>query len=335
MLLALLGDVMLGRGVGEQIERGMRSPESFWGDTLPVLRRADLVVAGLECAVTTHPVPWTRYPKVFHFKAPPRATAVLQAAGIRLVSLANNHTLDFEVEGLLETLDHLDAAGIAHAGAGRNLAHAQRPAVLEAGGLRVGMIAFTDNEPPWLAGADRPGTNYIEIRPDGTTLRRVEERAAQAHAEGAQFVILSLHWGPNMRLRPPPHFREFARGALERGVDLIHGHSAHIFQGIEVHKGKPILYDTGDFLDDYAVDPELRNDQSLIFLAEIDGQGVQSLRMLPVRLTYAIVHRAVGGDHEAISARMQHLSAELGTRVQRAGSELRVEVRVGTTGAAG
>src|SRR6059058_2005009 len=116
MLLALVGDVMLGRGVAEEIAR--RPPESFWGDTLPLLREADLVVAGLECAVTTHPVPWTRWPKVFHFKTPPQATDVLRAAGVQLVSLANNHVLDFGVQGLLDTLDHLDAAGIAHAGAG-------------------------------------------------------------------------------------------------------------------------------------------------------------------------------------------------------------------------
>src|SRR4029453_9823166 len=90
MLLALIGDVMLGRGVAEEIAH--RAPESFWGDTLPLLRQADLVVAGLECAITTHPVPWTRTPKVFHFKAPPRATAVLKAGGMQLVSLANNHT---------------------------------------------------------------------------------------------------------------------------------------------------------------------------------------------------------------------------------------------------
>src|SRR5436309_5798546 len=114
MLLALVGDVMLGRGVAEEIEHSDRAPESFWGDTLPLLRRADLVVAGLECAVTRHPVSWTRWPKVFHFKAPPQAIEVLHAAGVQLVSLANNHVLDFEMEGLLDTLDHLDAAGIAH-----------------------------------------------------------------------------------------------------------------------------------------------------------------------------------------------------------------------------
>ena len=132
MLLALVGDVMLGRGVAAEIERPDRAPESFWGDKLPLLRGADLVIANLECAVTTHPVPWTRYPKVFHFKAPPRATEVLRAAGVRLVSLANNHTLDFEEQGLLDTLDHLDAAGIARA-ARDGLAVAGTAPELEAG----------------------------------------------------------------------------------------------------------------------------------------------------------------------------------------------------------
>src|SRR5437762_2017412 len=91
MILALVGDVMLGRGVAEEIERSGRAPESFWGDTLPLLRQADLVVAGLECAVTRHPVPWAHWPKVFHFNAPPQAIDVLHAAGVQLVSLANNH----------------------------------------------------------------------------------------------------------------------------------------------------------------------------------------------------------------------------------------------------
>lgn len=329
MILTLVGDVMLGRGVAMEIER--RPPQSFWGNTLPVLRGADLLIGGLECAITTHRIAWTRTPKVFHFRARPRAVEVLRTAGFRAVALANNHVLDFEEQGLLDTLDHLDAAGIAHAGAGRTLAEAAAPAVVDAGGVRVGMIAFTDNEPVWAAGRDRLGTNYTEIRPEPDVLARVEQGIAQARAQGAQVVVLSLHWGPNMRLRPPAHFRRFARAALERGVDLVHGHSAHIFQGVEVYQAKPILYDTGDFLDDYAVDPVLRNDQSLIFMADLDERGVRELRMIPVRLNYAIVNLAMGEDLEEISERMQALSAEMGTSVERTDSVLQVAVR-GTSG---
>lgn len=326
MILAMVGDVMLGRGVAKEIER--RTPESFWGDTLPLLRSADLLIAGLECAITTHPTPWTRTPKVFHFRAPPKAVEVLRAAGVRCVSLANNHTLDFEEEGLLDTLRYLDAAGIARAGAGRNLAEAAAPAILEAGGLRVGVLAFTDNEPGWAAGPDRPGTNYIEIRPeDPAVLERVERGIAQARSQGAQIVVLSLHWGPNMRLRPSAPFRRFARAVVDRGVDLVYGHSAHIFQGIELYRGSPILYDTGDFLDDYAVDPILRNDQSLIFFVDLDEEGVRELRLVPVKLNYAVVNRATGRDLEEISERMIALSAEMSTPVERLDSILRVAVR--------
>jgi len=252
---------------------------------------------------------------------------VLRAAGIRVVALANNHTLDFELQGLLDTIVHLDAASIAHAGAGQNLAAARRPAIVEAAGVRVGMVAFTDNEPGWAAGSNQPGTNYIEIRPNPPTLQVVAQAVAGARAQGAQIVILSLHWGPNMRLRPPQHFRQFARAALERGVDLVYGHSAHIFQGVEAAQGKPILYDTGDFLDDYVVDPVLRNDQSLIFFAAVDAQGVRELRLVPVRLEYAAVNRASGADLEAICTRMRNLSAELGTTVERIDSVLRVVMR--------
>ena len=81
-----------------------RRSEKLWGDTLSVLEAADLRVINLECAITTHENPWSRTPKTFHFRAgPSRAVSVLRAARIDACSLANNHTLDFEEEGLLDS----------------------------------------------------------------------------------------------------------------------------------------------------------------------------------------------------------------------------------------
>lgn len=326
MRIALLGDVMLGRGVGSEIAR--RRPESFWTDLREVLLGADLVVANLECAITTHRVPWTRTPKVFHFGAPPEAIEVLRAAGIRMVSLANNHVLDYETEGLLDTLRRLDEAGIARTGAGRDLAEAERPAIVAAGGLRVAMIAATDNEPGWAAREDRPGVHWLNFGAGRhAALGAVERGTAAARAAGAEVVILSLHWGPNMVPRPPAAFREFARRAIERGVDILHGHSAHIFQGAGVHRRRPILYDAGDALDDYAVDPNLRNDQSLVFVVEVDAAGPRELTMIPIRLRYAEVGLARGRDLEEILSRMKARSTELGTRVERLDGSLRVDLR--------
>lgn len=311
--LAFIGDVMLGRGVNEEI--GHRPPEYFWGTTLPVLRSADAVVANLECAITKYLTPWQKSPKVFHFRADLPAVDVLRAANVRCVSLANNHILDFQEQGLLDTMKHLNAARIHHAGAGQDMEEAEAPAVFDAGGIKVGFIAFTDNEPLFATGINRPGTNYMPIMIDETTLARVGTVVSGARSAGADIVVLSLHWGPNMVPRPPVNFRSFAAAAIDLGVDLIHGHSAHIFQGVQLCGQRIVMYDTGDFIDDYAVDSDLRNDWSFIFMVSMESEGPCRLRMIPVRLSYAQVNLAKGREFEAIRERMRILCTEFDTRV--------------------
>ena len=313
--LVLIGDVMLGRKVDEALKDHMR-PEEPWGDVMPLLDAADLRIINLECAITDNEQPWTRTPKVFHFRAKPSAIETLRTARIDVCSLANNHTLDFEEQGLLDTLEHLDAAGIRYAGAGRNQNEAADPAILT---VRVGhtnrvaLLAFTDNEPPFAAGTDRPGTNYLPVSLEPSVLRRVERAVADAREMGVDTIIFSNHWGPNMVQRPQEIFRRFARAVIDRGVDIYYGHSAHVFQGVEIYRGKPILYDTGDFIDDYAVNPELRNDWSFLFRVSVEGGRFERLDLTPVKLSYARVDLATSGEREAILDRMEHLSAEMGT----------------------
>jgi poly-gamma-glutamate capsule biosynthesis protein CapA/YwtB (metallophosphatase superfamily) len=325
--LALTGDVMLGRKVAEALDRYMRSEEP-WGDVMPLLDAADLRIINLECAVTDNERPWTRTPKVFHFRAQPSAIETLRTARIDACSLANNHTLDFEEQGLLDTLEHLDAAGIRHAGAGRNREEAADPAILAVPAdrtRRVALLAFTDNEPPFAAGTDRPGTNYLPVSSKSDVLRRVEVAVSTVRELGADTVIFSNHWGPNMVQRPRELFRRFARAVIDRGVDVYYGHSAHVFQGVEIYRGKPILYDTGDFIDDYAVDPELRNDWSFLFRVSVEEGTLERLDLTPVKLSYARVDLATGGEREKILDRMERLSAEMGTAFARRGGSLVLE----------
>ena len=311
--LALTGDVMLGRLMNDVLHtRGPRYP---WGDTLPLLRSADLTLMNLECVIASSGRPWARWPKVFHFRADPIALDALLEAGTDFVSLANNHVLDYEEEALLEMLDRLDVAGIAHAGAGRNLEEASRPALLEANGLRIGVIALTDNEPGWAATHDRPGTNYLPVVAEASSLDRVRQGIAEARKLGADLVLVCSHWGPYMRERPSPEFQQFARATLDAGADLYLGHSAHIFQGIEVRNGKPIFYDAGDFVDDYAVDPVLRNDRSILIRCTVGRKGARRVELLPVLIENFQVNLATGDDFDAIATRLQMLWAEFGTCV--------------------
>jgi poly-gamma-glutamate capsule biosynthesis protein CapA/YwtB (metallophosphatase superfamily) len=313
--LALMGDVMLGRRVAEALNRHM-GPEEPWGGVMALLDAADLRIINLECAITDNEQPWTRTAKVFHFRTPPSAIETLRTARIDACSLANNHTLDFEEQGLLDTLEHLDAAGIRHAGAGRNQEEALDPAILIVPAdhtHRVALLAFTDNEPSFAAGADRPGTNYLPVSLRPEVLRRVERAVSAVREVGVATVIFSNHWGPNMVQRPKEIFRRFARAVIDLGVDIYYGHSAHVFQGVEIYHGKPILYDTGDFIDDYAVNRGLRNDWSFFFRVSVEEGRFERLDLIPVKLSYARVDLATGGEREIILDRMEHLSAEMGT----------------------
>jgi len=331
--LALTGDVMLGRKVDEALARF--GPLYPWGDMLPLLKGADLTVVNLECVIAQGGCPWSRWPKAFHFRTLPTAITSLEQAGVDCVTLANNHVLDYEEEAFREMLGHLEQAGIAFTGAGRDLDEARRPAMLEAHGFRLAIVAFTDNEPGWAAGPSSPGTNYIPITLEPRSLEPVRRAISDARGAGADFVVFSIHWGPNMVERPTPLFRRFAHAVIEAGADLFFGHSAHVFQGIELYRDTPIIYDAGDFVDDYVVDPVLRNDWGLFFQVNSELGRATRIDLAPVMIAHRQVNRADETVHRAIARRITALSAELGTRVHQEGSRLWVPCPSGNGRAAG
>lgn len=295
-----------------------------WGDTLAALRTADLRLVNLECVMTDRQERWADGAhKAFYFRATPATIESLRRAHVDFAALANNHSLDFGARGMLDTVRLLDGARIAHAGAGEDEDAAQEPALLAARGQRISVLSYADYPAEWAASDDSPGINYLPVSMAPEIQDRLRRALARARAE-SDLVLLSVHWGPNMRLRPTPEFREFARAAVDAGADVFWGHSAHVAQGVELWGGKPILYDTGDFVDDYAVDPELRNDLSAIFLLELEPPHVRRVRIVPVSIGAMQVNLARGRDREVFLERMGRLCAELGTSLR--GGEAEVEI---------
>ena len=311
--LAFVGDLMFGRLVSQQLRR--RDPEWFWGDVIGLLKGADAVFGNLECAVTTREDEWRRSPKAFHFRADPACIDVLKAGNVRFVSLANNHALDFETHGLLDTIHYLDEAAIAHAGAGANGEIASAPALIRAGPLLIAAFAMTDNMPEAGATETEPGVCYVD--PEAGDGAPTEADFNRARAQGADFIVASAHLGPNMVARPGRNVRAYKKRLIERGADLVHGHSSHIIQGLERIASRLILHDAGDFIDDYAIDPALRNDLSILFLVHAAKTGVQRVRLVAVRLHMAQVRLAQPPEAELILSRMQALSRELGVELVR------------------
>ena len=342
--IGLTGDVMLGRNVDRRQRHPSREPAAVWGDVRERLRSLDGLVINLECCLSTRGDPWERTYRPFHFRADPSwAIPALEAAGVDCCALANNHVLDFEEPALVDTLEHLDDAGIARAGAGRTLDEALEPAVFEVdrgadddrttadGGidpLKIALVSLTDNTPEYGAGVDEPGTAHVEIDVDDDRTRtRVKTALDRASAADPDLLVASLHWGPNMVTEPPPSFEAFGRWLVERGVDVVHGHSAHVFQGIEVHDGAPILYDTGDFVDDYAVDRELRNDRGFLYELHVDRDGVPvELGLVPTEIRDCSVHLADGDTATWSRERVRERSSAYGTTFERDGEELVLEL---------
>ena len=321
--LALAGDVMLGRLVNEAIRA--KGPLYPWGDVLPLVREADLSLVNLECVIAESGEPFIPL-RVFYFKADPEAIEVLTLAGIDYVTLSNNHALDFQGPALLETIRHLDEHGIAHAGAGRNAEEASQYALLEAKGIKVGVVAFADHFREYAATESTPGTNILPITLDDRHFHRVRESIEAVRAAGADLVVFSIHWGPNMRHVPPPDFKDFAHAVMDAGADIFHGHSAHVFQGIEIYKGKPIFYDTGDLIDDYYVDEEHKNDQQLLFLVYATSDGVERIELIPLLISYMQVNRATGAVFDEICERIGELSRAMGTEIRQEGDRLVIDL---------
>jgi poly-gamma-glutamate synthesis protein (capsule biosynthesis protein) len=310
MRLLFVGDIMLGRLVNEMLRD--QSAEYPWGDTLSVFRGADFRMANLECVLSDCRTPWSAILKAFHFRSDSKNVAVLKAAGLAAVSLANNHTLDFGCEALFEMLKILEQYDIAYAGAGENDEKASRAAVIDQKGTKVGIIAFTDNEPEWEATGEKPGIFYVPLDVRDVRAQRLFHVVRQAR-EKVDLLVISAHWGPNWGYRPQPKHIPFAHALIDAGADIVHGHSCHVFQGIEIYKGRPILYSTGNFVDDYAVDEIERNDESFIFVVEITGGILKKLRLYPTVIENFQARLARGDQARAIADKMKKLSERFGT----------------------
>jgi poly-gamma-glutamate synthesis protein (capsule biosynthesis protein) len=307
----VLGDVMLGRMVGQALAQ--QEPAMVWSAGLRELASSlDLVVCNLECCISTRGTATTLIEgKPFFFRAPPGAVDALSAVNVGVVGLANNHALDFGEAALQDTLELLARAGIASAGAGFGVDAARAPAAVHAGDLRVGLVAASDDPAEYAARPGRWGIAHATMR-GGVAAWLVEKISAAS--ERCDLVIAFPHWGPNMSPGPAGWQQRAAAELHAAGADLVAGHSAHVFHGVGWASG-PTLFDLGDALDDYRVDPELRNDLGV--LAIWRPRGEPRLELVGLRLDYCHTSVADGDDADWIAARLERSCRELGTTVNR------------------
>jgi len=350
--LFLCGDVMTGRGI-DQILPYSSAPEIYepymtsavhyvdiaertsgripravaytyvWGDVLQALQEAapDARIINLETAVTTSDDYWPG--KGINYRMHPANTPCLTVAGIDCCVLANNHIIDWGYQGLRETLQSLKAAGIRTAGAGRDIAEASAPAVIDLGGqCRVSVFSMGSTSSgigrAWAASRRNPG---VWLLPD-LSMASVESIATQVSTakHRGDIVIASIHWGGNWGYAIPAEQRYFAHTLIDQaGVDLVHGHSSHHPRGIEVYRNKLILYGCGDFLNDYegiSSHEEIRGDLTVMYLPELDAHGqLLGMDMWPMQIHRFRLRQASPDDGRWLARVLDRESRKLGSCV--------------------
>lgn len=267
--IVLGGDFLPDGPVGEAIRA--KGPEWPWAKLAPLTAAADLAVCNLEAPLSD--LGW----RINEYRGEPCAVKGLVAAGIDAVSLANDHILDYDDPALLSTLALLDREGIAHAGAGSTLDHARRPAVLQAGGTKVALLAYGRPE----LGRSRTGRRWDAspwspgIAPAAAELVVEDVRRA---AQAAQTVLVAVHWGEDQSETPRPEDRQLARLAIDAGADVVFGHGGRV-RGLEVYGRGLILYGLGPLV---RQDEDPADRLGLAAVLSLSGGRVAGLELIPL-----------------------------------------------------
>ncbi len=287
--LVVGGDVTVGYHYEEyfddQVARGKTREEMFaygFREVRPIVDSGDLFVVNLECPYTDST---EKLPKNFNFRARPELVNVLTAGRVGVVSLANNHMMDYGAQGLLDTLTALEAARIPFFGAGRDLAEARRPALLTVGGLRVAFLGYfflgTRNiEPREVYATDTtPGVagHFSDV---DAMERMLREDIASAKAQ-ADLVLPFFHWGIEGNTTPEPYQVRLAHAAIDAGAAGVLGSHPHVLQAMELYQGRPVLYSLGNFVFGGNWNP--RDKRSVLWRARFDSAGYVSSDVLPLR----------------------------------------------------
>jgi poly-gamma-glutamate capsule biosynthesis protein CapA/YwtB (metallophosphatase superfamily) len=355
MNIFLCGDVMTGRGIdqalpypcspalyegyvqsavdylrlAEEANGPVPRPVDFayvWGAALDEWRsaRPHARIVNLETSITRSE---EFEPKQINYRMSPENAGCLTAAGVDCCVLANNHVLDWGPAGLIDTLDALERLGVKTAGAGRNLAEAKAPAILEfpdEGRLIVIALATETSGVPrhWAAHAAGAGVNLLSSLSEAA-VRSIADELAEIR-QPRDVVVVSIHWGPNWGYPIPKDHRRFAHALIEEAdVSIVHGHSSHHPKAVELFEDRLILYGCGDFLNDYegiAGYEEFRGDLSLMYFADVDPEDgrLRALDMTPLKIRRFQLSRPSGEEVSWLRRTLDRESAPFGTRVRLA-----------------
>lgn len=269
--ISIVGDILMDSSVRAQINKnGIEYP---WEMVKEYFQNDDITIGNLETSITTRGTKWED--KQFNFRSDPNNLKAMKEAGIDVLGLANNHTLDYGYEGLLDTLSYLDKNDIKRAGGGKNKQEAIEGAIIEKNGLKIGVLSFSRVVPDvkWYATDKRPGIVGAYDPHISEVIVRIEEMKKET-----DIVILSIHWGVELSATPRKQEMDLGKKLIDAGADIIMGHHPHVLQGVEIYKGKPIFYSLGNFV--FGTKNELTSNTMIGQINFID-KDIDNIKIIP------------------------------------------------------
>lgn len=305
LTIAAVGDIMLGHRAEPYLAR--EGPAYPFVNVLPVLREAQFVIGNLESPISTRGTAVEN--KQFTLRVGPAGADALKAAGVRIVSLANNHIMDFGPLALQDTLAVLAENHILSSGAGMNLDDARAPALLKAGGRTIAFLAYSLTFPvEFYAAAGRPGT--------APGYREFVKRDIQRVRPVADLVVVAFHWGAELMPAAKEYQQDIGRRAIDWGADLVLGHHPHILQELEVYRGRLIAYSLGNFVFGSESD---RTNTSIILLCTFRGTALAKVEAVPLDVNnYRVAYQPrilTGSRAESVLSEINAASAKFRTRL--------------------
>ena len=335
LTLAIVGDIYVQR----------EDPLSIFAFTREPLAQADIAFGNQEVALSTKGAPIM--PGKLVIRSEPRMVEALTYAGFDVVGLANNHSMDYGPEAILETLEVLDKAGIAHAGAGASIEAAHKPAILERKGAKIAFLSYSSVFIPdfFPAQKDRPGIAVVRlytayqphrrvfeqpgspalaiVTPDAADFARMKQDVQEAKAK-ADVVVVAWHWGVSEGyMRIVDYQRDMGKAAIDAGADIVVGHHPHMLQGIEVYKGKTIFYSLGNFAFDYQL--AYSGQETIIVMCKIAQGKIKQISFLPAMIDEKKVPVLLDlKKGKSVVDLAQRLSADLGTQFDLGEKEVQI-----------
>jgi len=304
------GDTALARWVHFVVYES--GSERALADVAELVQSADVAMTNLECVVSSRGRFWDKGERrPYLYRARPEMLDVVTDAGFDVLVTANNHSMDYGPDALLEELELIEAAGMAQVGSGADFERASEPTYVRVGDLILAFIGLETNFPRFSATADKPGVHHAKGH--AAVIEAVKAAVAKARPH-ADLVIFTPHWGDNWTENPTGDTIALGHEIMDLGVDAILGHSAHHLHGIEIYKGKPIVYDMGSFFFDTV--GKMRMRLSAGFVLEFGKGGFTKLTAHPLRLGFARTSFAHGEDLKNIKDILVKQSKEIDPSIE-------------------